>query len=834
MNPIAQTFFINEPVDGSAGVYVTKIDLFFQSKSPKAAVTVQIRETDNGNPTSLIKPFSSVTLPSASVNVSQNASVATTFVFSSPVFLNSQQSYAFVVIPEDYSEDYKLWTSELASTVDITTGVPIKQNNDTGTLFLSSNGRQFTAVQTEDIKFQLYRAQFSSLSGTAAYKPLDEDRFYVKDIRGGDFQKGERIYVSNNVLNLAKIVYSQNTSNFISGETVYQANSTANIAVGQILLDSSHTMKLVNCIGEFVTSSYPNFTLNGATSLVSANVTSVNQNISATIGSKDIILPFNDYISTIDYANELVYFRNKLGTVTQTTQIESINNDGVTVTLKTPSFFTDNFTEFGLIRGKGKLFGFYGGPTKENITNPNAVLVSVAPIIANSTLNFANTKGNLMIGLSSKSSANIISLIDNSYNSLYIGFQNAIPPSTNVNFSFVGANNDSGRSMDVDYISLNDNVTTEFFDKERVIASRSNELSTLNGNSTLLIKADLSTLDPKVSPVIDDVDSAVKFSYNVICNDTELVGWRLNVSNNNGTFAVGDQVQQGNTSVPSFANGFISHIDDNQITVTGTYNNYFLTTENSGARLVNVSNPSINSVILAASKFGEINDFVNSPYSSRYISKTVILEEGQDAEDLRCYLTAYRPSGTKFNVYAKFKNKEDQTPFARIGWSILRELSSPTLLSSLTNKNDFVELEYGLPRSEELVAENCTCSTSSQLITMSTTQDLLKNGFIYIKDNNSTNFNVRQIMQVVDGNTLKLHVAPSFTSDNTAIGRIRYMNGIRSVFIYTENNNILRYVGNNDTVYDGYKNFSIKIIPLSDTSYIVPKCQDMRAIALQI
>jgi hypothetical protein len=56
--------------------------------------------------------------------------------------------------------------------------------------------------------------------------------------------------------------------------------------------------------------------------------------------------------------------------------------------------------------------------------------------------------------------------------------------------------------------------------------------------------------------------------------------------------------------------------------------------------------------------------------------------------------------------------------------------------------------------------------------------------------------------------------------------------------LYPDNNNIVRYVSGAKTgtnaVYDGYKQFAVKIVPVSDTTSIIPRVKDMRAIALQI
>lgn len=83
---------------------------------------------------------------------------------------------------------------------------------------------------------------------------------------------------------------------------------------------------------------------------------------------------------------------------------------------------------------------------------------------------------------------------------------------------------------------------------------------------------------------------------------------------------------------------------------------------------------------------------------NKYISKTVTLEDGQDAEDLLVKLTAYKPPGTDIKVYAKIKNAEDSDNFDSHPWIEMTN-NSGTLSSSVADPNDFVELEYGFPDS---------------------------------------------------------------------------------------------------------------------------------------
>lgn len=158
-DPIAETFL----VEGMPfGAFITKIDLYFQSKSSTLPITVQIREVVNGYPGNTIVPFGTATLYPADINVSQDASQATPFIFQSPVFLQNNVEYCFVVLPAGNNPDYNLWVSELGENSVGTVPVQrISQQPFSGVLFVSANNSTWTAIQAEDIKFTLYRADFS-------------------------------------------------------------------------------------------------------------------------------------------------------------------------------------------------------------------------------------------------------------------------------------------------------------------------------------------------------------------------------------------------------------------------------------------------------------------------------------------------------------------------------------------------------------------------------------------------------------------------------------------------------------------------------------------------
>ncbi len=82
---------------------------------------------------------------------------------------------------------------------------------------------------------------------------------------------------------------------------------------------------------------------------------------------------------------------------------------------------------------------------------------------------------------------------------------------------------------------------------------------------------------------------------------------------------------------------------------------------------------------------------------AKYISKRVVLAEGQDAEDLIIYLSAYKPSGTDIKVYCKLLNSEDPETIDQKTWSLLDQRTSSAVVSSRVYRDDYREYEYRLP-----------------------------------------------------------------------------------------------------------------------------------------
>jgi len=157
-DPLAQTFLI----DDEGGVFLTSMDLYFKTKDANVPVTIQIREVVNGYPGSKILPFSETTLNPSSVNISDDASTATTFTFNSPVYIQQNVEYCFVVLAN--SNDYTTYVARLGET-NIGSDRTISQQPYAGVFFKSQNGSTWTADQNEDMKFRIKRAEFSNVTG---------------------------------------------------------------------------------------------------------------------------------------------------------------------------------------------------------------------------------------------------------------------------------------------------------------------------------------------------------------------------------------------------------------------------------------------------------------------------------------------------------------------------------------------------------------------------------------------------------------------------------------------------------------------------------------------
>ena len=160
-DPLAQSFF----VENSKGIFITKVDLYLGNKDTLLPLVVQIRPMKLGLPTTNLLPFGEVVIEPSEINISNDASVVTTVTFPSPVYLPGGDYYSLVLLSA--SSNYTAWISRMGEVDVSTTNLPeadqiiVSSQPTLGSLFKSQNGATWNASQYEDLKFVLYRAEFT-------------------------------------------------------------------------------------------------------------------------------------------------------------------------------------------------------------------------------------------------------------------------------------------------------------------------------------------------------------------------------------------------------------------------------------------------------------------------------------------------------------------------------------------------------------------------------------------------------------------------------------------------------------------------------------------------
>ena len=147
-------------------MFLTKLDLYFCTKDNTLPVWVEVRNVVNGYPGTKLLPFGRKVLQSSEVNIdASTGTVQQHLTFDSPIYLQEGQEYCFVTMTN--SLDYKIWISQMGEADVSGTGRLISTQPHLGSLFKSQNNRTWSAVQSQDKKFTLYKAVFdTSVNGT--------------------------------------------------------------------------------------------------------------------------------------------------------------------------------------------------------------------------------------------------------------------------------------------------------------------------------------------------------------------------------------------------------------------------------------------------------------------------------------------------------------------------------------------------------------------------------------------------------------------------------------------------------------------------------------------
>jgi len=250
VDPLAQSF---EVADAN-GVYITKCDIYFKSKSTNnIPITLQVRTMSTGLPTQTILPFGEVVLDPDDVLLSEDGSKPTTFTFPSPVYLETANAYSIVLLSA--SDQYTVWISRMGEP-DVSTlnkseseRIIVSQQPLLGSLFKSQNGATWDASQYEDLKFTLYRANFTTTTSSLRfYNPiLDVGNNQITSLRQNPIQ----MYSNNTLVGIGTSIKYADQIKLVKGVQITQKsnpNFSANLTnvLGGICTGTTGTLTITN------------------------------------------------------------------------------------------------------------------------------------------------------------------------------------------------------------------------------------------------------------------------------------------------------------------------------------------------------------------------------------------------------------------------------------------------------------------------------------------------------------------------------------------------------------------------------------------------------------
>ena len=199
VDPLAQSFTVGGNIEDSRpgeagsddknGAFLSSVDLYFGTKDTgNNPVTVEIRTTNFGSPTLSILG-NPVTLRPDQINVSDDGTVPTRFTFDYPIYLEPGEQYAVVILAPQ-SLLYQVWVAEMNKKTVGTSDLPdansgvYGRNFSLGQLYKSQNGAEWVPSPYEDLKFKLYKCNFTSNTGTAYFTnpKLDKSNGFIKTL----------------------------------------------------------------------------------------------------------------------------------------------------------------------------------------------------------------------------------------------------------------------------------------------------------------------------------------------------------------------------------------------------------------------------------------------------------------------------------------------------------------------------------------------------------------------------------------------------------------------------------------------------------------------------
>ena len=220
------------------------------------------------------------------------------------------------------------------------------------------------------------------------------------------------------------------------------------------------------------------------------------------------------------------------------------------------------------------------------------------------------------------------------------------------------------------------------------------------------------------------------------------------------------------------------------------------------------------------------NDFTNETKNngnalSRYISKNIILADGQEGEDLRVYLAQKMPLNTDIRVYGRFLAPQDDANFNNdLDYVELEAVEVP----GVGAEESFADFTYAIPEA------NKTSGVYNYDVTRVASVTITAGGSGYTSAPSVT-FSGGGATKQATGYAV---LSGSVVSEIIITDPGRGYTSTPTITIAGGGGTGATATATTGTVtYEGIKAFAVKVVFLSDNSSLIPEIRELRAIALQ-
>ena len=279
------------------------------------------------------------------------------------------------------------------------------------------------------------------------------------------------------------------------------------------------------------------------------------------------------------------------------------------------------------------------------------------------------------------------------YDLMYLINSDLSLQNTSIKYEF-SAEKSTGGVSNYKIITPGSNYSMDDGDGRRV-------LNPSTGNTTLIVKATMSTANPAITPQIDVTRFGGIFVENII-NDLPLSNDMIYIANTGSGMVDGfytlDLSGGGGSGAVVTANvvsGSISRawVSTSGSGYTGSPTINLFASVASSAGVYTGNNMCVGASANGASIVINGEDSKNGgPAAVRYIMRKVTLKDGFDSGDLRVYLTANIPSGSNIHVYYKLLSSADPDVFDNKNYQLMTQLDNTNYAS--INNQEYREITF--------------------------------------------------------------------------------------------------------------------------------------------